>query len=150
MLVAPCSLSVKGSVLATRAFTKSSHGNPLLLEDLEQAALEEALLQGLLETDYQQVTCQLEGFAHALPGGLLLWPHDTVTAEDFQEWLTYLRTLSEAQLELWDYYLMDMAASRSSSDDEISDGETAAEPRQSSLLQARCMRLRPRTCQQPV
>ena len=159
MLIASCSFSIaqqslqatftllSGRVLATRAFTNTFCRNPLLLEDLEQAALEEALQQGLLETDYQNVTCSLEGFTCALPGGLLLW-HDAVTAESFQEWLAYLRTLSESQLEHWDYYLMDVAASFSSSDDEISDEDTAVEPGRSSLAQARRMMLRaplPRT-----
>jgi hypothetical protein len=106
---------LSGRVLATEAFRHSFPHDPLLLEDLEQAAALQAFKQGLLETRYQEASCQLYGFACKLPSGLLIWHQDTITLEGLQEWLAYLRTLSENELQRWDFYLMDIAISCSES-----------------------------------
>ena len=109
---------LSGRVLGTQTFENIYRRNALLLEHLEVAAEEHALQQGLLETSYQEAVCQLEGFARDLPSGLLLWWANTVDAESLQEWLAYLQSLSEEELQLWDVHQMDDATSSSDSAEE--------------------------------
>lgn len=139
-LAVSCSLNVEehriqatfsflsGGVLATATFEDISLRQPLLLEDLEHAASTQAFQQGILETRRQEVACQLEGFVHVLPDGLLLWHQSTVTSGGLREWLTYLQTLSSRQLEQWDFYLMDIAAWHSNSDSESVDQGMTTDP----------------------
>lgn len=113
---------LSGRVLATETYSISS-GEPLLLEDLQEAASLHAYQQGLLETSYQEVACQLEGFTQELPGGLVLWRESTVTSERLRAWLAHLQDLSPAKLDSWDFYaIMDITASAPGSPtDEILD-----------------------------
>ena len=116
-------------MLGTQTFENIYPRNPLLLEDLEEAAEEHAQQQGLLETSYQEAACQLEGFTRDLPSGLLLWWEEAVDAESLQTWLAYLQDLSEEELQLWDFYQMEDAASSSVSAEETPghvDGPTSS------------------------
>lgn len=111
---------LSGRVLAIETFGHATPRDPLLLEDLVEVAREYALEQGILETPHQKVECQLEGFTYTLPEGLMLWHYaqSIVTSDGLLEWLAYLRTLSRAELQQWDFYEMDCAASCSESVDE--------------------------------
>ena len=149
-LTVTCSLGVEGQCvkaifrllsgreLATEVFGNICPRGPLLLEDLERAAAQQAFEQGLLEARYQEASCQLDGFSCALPSGLLLWHHDTITLEALQEWLIYLRTLSEDELQRWDFYLMDIAVSCSESTDESLNQDVAADPVSGSYFNGDC------------
>ena len=118
-VVVACSLSVtelgvqatfsllSGRVLARKHFAEFSKDSPLLLEDLESAATEEAFAQGFLETKHQEVSLQLEGFAIQLPPGLLLCSDPTKTTDArLQAWLAHLQGLSADELNAWDFYDM--------------------------------------------
>ena len=63
---------------------------PLVVNDLREAACEQALRHGLLETRHQFVHLALPGFQED-PCDCL---SQAVTEEELQDWLTYLQSLS--------------------------------------------------------
>lgn len=89
---------LSGRVLGTAAFNTISADAPLLVNDLRTAASAQALSHGLLETHRQAAGLVLPGFLQDLPDGLLLWSSNAVTDAELQAWLTYLKSLSPADL----------------------------------------------------
>ena len=103
---------LSGRILGTLAW--SAEG-PLLVQDLRQAASEQALRQGLLETHRQVVGLALPGFEQDLPDGLLLWPSlvapELGPQEWLKHWLRYLQTLSPVELRSMDILSPDLCMS---------------------------------------
>lgn len=93
---------ISGRSLGTDVFNAISVDNPLLVNDLRAAACQHALRHGLLETHRQVVGLAMRGFKQDPPDGLLLWWSPAITETGLQTWLTYLHSLSPAELENWD------------------------------------------------
>ena len=99
---------LSGRLLAHKAFPDTSSTQPLLLENLMEAAFVEALQQGFLESGAQEVSLQMDGFTESLPEGLLLCSDANVTSAALRDWLSYLQACTTEELAGWDFY--DLAA----------------------------------------
>jgi len=89
---------LSGRALGTVDFNTALAEEPLLIQDLRQAACEQALHQGLLETRHQLVGLALPGFKLDPCDSLMLWPNQAVTEEELQDWLGYLQSRPAEEL----------------------------------------------------
>lgn len=121
---------LSGRSLGTVAFNDISIEEPLLVKDLRAAACDQALGHGLLETHRQVVGLALQGFKQDLPDGVQLWSSDGATEVELQTWLTYLQSLSPADLESWDCVgsLSSVSSDSTSGLDELLDGTCSEGP----------------------
>ena len=109
---------LSGRPLGTRAFENISPEKPLLAWDLKSAASSLALENELLESRHQVVGLVLAGFATGFPDGLLLTERSTITHEELQHRLHYLKAFANepALREEWNCLRENSFSSSSSSD----------------------------------
>ena len=109
---------LSGRPLGARAFENISPEKPLLAWDLKSTASSLALENGLLESRHQVVGLVLAGFANGFPDGLLLTERSTLTHEELQHRLHYLKSLANepALPEEWNCLRENSSFSSSSSD----------------------------------
>lgn len=121
--------TLSGRIFASKFFSlRGVHRyEPLLLEDLEEVAAEQALAQDLVESEYQYIQFMIEGVRRVLPPGLLLWDRNTVDEAAFEAKLVQLRSLSdasEAELTDMNFYALGIPSSDGDSGTDLSDEES--------------------------